>query len=167
MLSVSLHSGSEFGPVALSLGHRSIFSSSADSPTSKAGSVLFTNIKQHHFGKWEKGGKQRCCRKCFLQVVHPPRRATGGIACPWELSLLCIAGHCTKCRAPHKRLEEHAGLESLLLWLGPSHLNWARCKLKVCGWEFSASTTVLAEKHVGRKIRRLTPEELRAWMWPP
>lgn len=67
----------------------------------------------------------------------------------------------------HKRLEEHAGLESLLLWLGPSHLNWARCKLKVCGWEFSASTTVLAEKHVGRKIRRLTPEELRAWMWPP
>lgn len=130
MLSVSLHSGSEFGPVALSLGHRSIFSSSADSPVSKAGSVLFTNIKQHHFGKWEKGGKQRCCRKCFLQVVHPPRRATGGRACPWELSLLCIAGHYTKCRAPAVLTRGWRNMpdESVLLWLGPSHLNWARCK---------------------------------------
>lgn len=30
--------------------------------------------------------------------------------------------------AEHKRMEEHGGLESLRLWLGPKHLNWARCK---------------------------------------
>lgn len=69
----------------------------------------------------------------------------------------------------HKRLEEHARRVCVAL-AGPKSSKLGQmqeCKLKVCGWEFSASTTVLAEKHVGGKIRRLTPEELRAWMWPP
>lgn len=45
----------EVGPVALSLGHmyRCILGSLAGSPqVVKAGSIPFTKIKQHQFGKW-------------------------------------------------------------------------------------------------------------------
>lgn len=70
----------------------------------------------------------------------------------------------------HKRLEEHGGLEPFLLWLGPKHLNWARCKnansRHVLGSSMRAQLC-LQKIQVGRKIRRLTPEELRAWTWPP
>lgn len=121
----------EVGPGALSLGHVyvCIFGSLAGSPrVAKAGSILLPTLKSIGLGNGKGGEKQRPCTECFSQVAHSARRgAVRGTAPP-----LCAHPpvHCwpQSTRCAQEELEEDAGLEPLLLCLGPNHPNWARCK---------------------------------------